>query len=337
MGARAFDDYKDTVHSVSFSLRGARSRASAAVATLALVVLPSGVACQPRQPGSANIAEAGPIPRPPGPLTLEQATDYVLRLVNHDRAGAGLSPVEWDETAAHAARAHVEDMAEHGYTAHWGTDGSVPEERYTRAGGVHMVLENAECFFDEQTRPLDPSPTFMPVDLEKMENAFMSETPPHDGHRQNILKPRHNKLGVGLAKPMGTAQPCLDQEFIDDYGTYDALPKTAHVGEVVHVSGEVHDPLRVGGVGIARIEPAKPRTAADLGKTSTYLVPPPYVLYLPPGFVTPKPVEVNGNHFRIDVPLSDARRPGRYEVTVWAMYPGDKDLAMVGIRVINVE
>jgi hypothetical protein len=123
-------------------------------------------------------AAAEPVPRPQGPLDLEAAREYVLALVNRDRAELRLPPVERDEVAEQAGQRHVEDMAKNGYTAHWGTDGSVPEQRYTEAGGEHFVQENAMCFFDEKERELDPHPLFEAVELEKIELAFMSSSSP---------------------------------------------------------------------------------------------------------------------------------------------------------------
>ena len=90
--------------------------------------------------------------RPAGPMNVDEARVYALGLVNHDRAGQGLTPVELDETATRAAQRHVEDMVRHGFTAHWGTDGSVPEQRYTEAGGSDFNMENAACFFDGASR-----------------------------------------------------------------------------------------------------------------------------------------------------------------------------------------
>jgi hypothetical protein len=261
----------------------------------------------------------------------------VLQLVNHDRAEEGLPAVEWNETAAHGGRVHAEDMSKHGYTAHWGTDGSVPEERYTAAGGTNFVQENAACFFDAEERPLDSAPEYTPSELEKVEAAFMAERPPNDGHKQNILKKWHNRFGVGLAKPVGIKELCMSQEFVDDYGHFDALPKRAHVGQVVKVSGEIEPPVKFGGVGVAYVEPAHSRSAAELNKTYTYTVPEPFVLYFPKGFKTPKPVEMNGNRFSIDVPLSDHGKKGRYEVSVFGSYPDDSALVMVSLRVIEVE
>lgn len=298
-----------------------------------MAVLP---ACRGKEPGTAYAAEAGPVQRPSGPMNADDAAKYVLALVNHDRAEEGLPAVEWDDTAAKAARNHVEDMARLGYTAHWGSDGSVPEQRYTEAGGVHLVTENAACFFDGEARELDAGAKYQAVDLEKIETAFMSETPPNDGHRKNILKKWHTRVGVGLATPRGVPQPCLVQEFVDEYGTYDDLPRTAHPGQTIRVAGEVKSPVKFGGVGISRIDLAKPLDVKHLLGTSTYPMPEPFVLYFPAGYKTPKPVKVDGNRFSIDVPLSDHGRPGRYGVSVWGNFPGDDALVMVSFRTVDV-
>ncbi len=282
------------------------------------------------------VADVRPVPRPSGPVALPEARAYVLALANHDRAKEGLAAVEWDEVAALAGQRHVEDMARNGFTAHWGTDGSVPEQRYTEAGGMHFVQENAACFFDGVARELDPNPTFDPMLLEQIETAFINEKPPNDGHRKNILKPWHNRLGVGLAKPVGIEQPCMAQEFVDEYGQYDELPREARLGETVKIAGAVTSPAQFGGVGLARIEPARPTPAQDLNETSTYRIPDPQALYFPKGFVTPKPVEFDGTRFGIELPLTAPGGAGRYEVSVWGKYPGSEDLVIVSLRTITV-
>jgi uncharacterized protein YkwD len=322
------------VTTASLLSRFARSARLVGFASFSAVLAVGG--CQKRGAADGHLAEAGPITRPRDPVSLEDAQRYVLALVNHDRAAAGLPEVEWDAAAAKAGQRHADDMVQHGYTAHWGTDGSVPEQRYTEAGGADLVHENVACFFDGQARELEPNPTFTAVELEQIETAFMAETPPNDGHKKNILKKWHTGLGVGLAIPKGIRQPCMSQEFVDHYGEYAALPAKAHVGQVVTVSGEVSAPPVFGAVGVARIDAAHPLTAAHLNTTSLYAMPEPFVLYLPPGFVTPKPVTMKGNHFSIDVPLSDHGRSGRYSVSVWGKFPGDDAFTMVSLRVIDV-
>jgi hypothetical protein len=270
-------------------------------------------------------------------MNLEQARRYVLALVNRDRAEHGLGPVVMDETANRAGQRHAEDMAQVGYTAHWGSDGSVPEQRYSQAGGTDFVQENAGCLADGKSRKLDAAPRFEAEELERVERAFMDEKPPHDGHRKNILKPRHTGFGVGVAKPSGVGIACLSQEFVDDYGDYGALPKSARAGDVVTISGDVKGPVTFGGVGVGRIDSAQPLTASYLNTTYTYAVPTPSELYFPKGFVTKKPVEVNGKHFRIELPLGKRGQAGRYEVSIWGKFPGaGQQLEMVSLRVIDV-
>jgi hypothetical protein len=162
-------------------------------------------------------------------MTIAQARRYMVELINRDRASMGLAPVTLDEGAAtRAGQGHAEDMAENGYLGHWGLDGSVPEERYTAAGGADMVLENASCFTDEQHRMLDAAPAIDPAQIEHTESMFFHEVAPNDGHRKNILKAWHKKVGIGIAQPRATPTeipvPCISQEFTDAYGTYHGLP-----------------------------------------------------------------------------------------------------------------
>ncbi len=294
-------------------------------------------------PRSGIEASSGPhdasgVPLPPkAAMNLEQARRYVLALVNRDRAEHGLAPVVMDDVASRAGQRHAEDMAHVGYTAHWGSDGSVPEQRYSEAGGTDFVQENAGCLADGKVRKLDPAPRFTAAELERVERAFMDEQPPHDGHRKNILKATHTGFGVGVAKPSGVGLACLSQEFVDDYGDYPALPKTARAGDTLSIVGDVKGPVTFGGVGIGRIDLEAPLTAAYLNSTYTYAVPSPTELYFPKGFVSKKPVEVNGKHFRIDLPLGKPGQAGRYEVSIWGKFPGSgQQLEMISLRVINV-
>jgi uncharacterized protein YkwD len=287
--------------------------------------------------GEAGVAAEAQVERPTGPLDRKQAEVYILRLVNRDRATQGLPPVAWDDTAARAGQRHVEDMVQNGFTAHWGTDGSIPELRYTEVGGVHMVQENAGCFADGKARELDPDPRFDPAAIEKVQSAFFDEVPPKDGHRRNILKSWHTHVGVGLAKAKGSDIVCQAQEFVDRYGTYDDLPKDAKVGKNVRVAGSLHEPAKFIGVGLARIELPKAMTVDALMATSTYPIPAPYATYFPKGFKTPKPVDVRGRDFSIELPLSDRGKKGLYQVSIWGEVPGTKDFVMLSLRTIRVQ
>jgi hypothetical protein len=276
-------------------------------------------------------------------LGLEAARVYVVELVNRDREEHGVPRVTLDEISTRAAQRHAEDMAKHGFTAHWGTDGSVPEQRYSEAGGHHMVQENAFCLIDGMLRPLETDPVFLPEDLEMLERAFLRQVPPNDSHRRNVLKLTHNGLGVGLARPVGVAQPCMAQLFIDAYGIYEPLPKQALVGQRVAVVGELAEPVEFVGVGVARLESARPVAAAQLAgldtpEERTYRIPDPHQTFFAAGRGGDRPaaVKLEGRRFSAEIPLDDHGLPGRYEVSVWGRHPGSEDPVIVSLRTIDV-
>lgn len=330
-----------------FHTSGASGPPAAGSATAAPV---AGDAPQPSQPATSPAApsapSAAPVPktvaRPTKRLTVAEARRYMLDLVNRDRATQGLGPVELDEGAPTiAGQAHAEDMAKLGYLGHWGSDGSVPEQRHSEAGGADMVLENALCFTDMAKRTLDGKPTIDPAQVERAESLFFDEVPPNDGHRKNILKPGHTKVGIGVAQPIATPTeipvPCFAQEFTDGYGTYAPLPKHAKVGTVVKVEGVMNAGARPTGVGVARVIEPAPIKPAELNKRRSYPVPKPFQMYWGPGFVTPFPVKIDGQKLSIDVPLSDKAQPGLYEVSVWAKLGGSDEHTMVSLRTIVVD
>jgi len=288
-------------------------------------------------PPSSKAQTTRAVPRPSGPAASDESTRYVLTLINRDRAAAGLEPVELDPIATIGAQRHARDMATHGFTAHWGSDGSVPEQRYSEAGGTDFVQENVACLFDGVPRELDPAPRFDPARLEQLQKMFMDEVPPNDGHRRNILKPGHQRVGIGLAQPAAVNQPCLSQEFVDDWGDYSELPREAKRSQSLHIAGEIRKPLGFGGVGVGRIDPAAPKSAQELNATSIYRIPQPETLYFPPGFKTPKAVTVNGQAFSIDVSLGQKPRAGRYEISIWGKEAGKTELFMVSLRTIVVK
>jgi uncharacterized protein YkwD len=274
--------------------------------------------------------------RPEGPMDLVTAQRYLLGLVNRDRAEHDLGPVVWDEAAARAGQRHAEDMAAKGFTAHIGSDGSVPELRYTEAGGGGMVMENVGCVADAEPRRPARDPRFSADSIERVQKAFMDEVPPHDGHKKNILMPWHTSLGVGLAQPEGFDIACMAQEFVDHWGEYDELPDSAKVGKTVSVEGKVTAPAKFGGVGVARVDMPGPRTPKELLQTGGYKIPKPHVMYFPAGYKTPIPVQVDGESFRIAVPLDDDGKPGLYQISIWATVPNRKELTMVSLRTLPV-
>lgn len=275
--------------------------------------------------------------RTSGPLSRREAEEYGLALINRDRKAHGLPEVRWDPVAARAAERHVRDMAQKGFTAHWGSDGSTPEHRYTEAGGEDITTENAGCYGDGKTRDITMDGPFDAEAIERFQAAFMNETPPADGHRKNILDKHHTSVGLAFSTSKGSGVVCVAQEFIDDYGTYGALPRKVARGTSVKVTGEVRAPAGFGGVALAVGPMPRPTAVPDLLQTGSYSMHESYVQFYPKGFKTPKPVDVAGNKFSIEVPLGE-KGPGLYEVHVYAKLPGEGDLLKpISLRTVVVE
>lgn len=285
-------------------------------------------------PGKGAATKVKPEPKQEKLLDHAAAQRFVLDLINRDRAKAGLKPVAMDDAASKAGLRHARDMAAKGFTGHIGTDGSVPEQRYTESGGEHFVQENAACLFDGKERKLDEKARFDPVKLAQLHQMFMDEVPPNDGHRQNILKALHNRVGIGLAQPEGVNQPCLTQEFVDRYAELEALPREAKPKAKLKIAGKVSEPLIFGGVGIGQKPLPQPKRVEEVSGARVYAIPAPDQLYFGPGFKSPKPVTVDGNRFSIELDLGAKR--GQYSVSIWAREKNSNKLFMVSLRTIAV-
>ncbi|HET9956774.1 MAG TPA: CAP domain-containing protein [Polyangiaceae bacterium] len=292
---------------------------------------PTGSAARPTKAPKTPVGTGAP-----RRLSYEEAQLFVLSLINRDRAKAKLRPVQMDDAASRAGQRHARDLATHGFTGHVGSDGSVPEQRYTESGGQHFVQENAACISDTTLRQLAPNALYDSSKLAALHQMFMSEMPPNDGHRRNILNPSHNYVGIGLALPADLPQPCLTQEFVDQYGHYEALPSAAKRSAKFRVAGTVSEPLLFGGVGLGKTPLPVPPPKRHLNG-NLYRIPAPDKMFFPAGFKTPKPVSVDGPRFDINLDLGKNAGPGLYAISIWAKQPGTTRLFMISMRTIRVE
>lgn len=292
---------------------------------------------------TATASSSAPPPSAPsGLLTVPEARKYMVQLINRDRASQGLPPVVLDEgPATTAGQAHADDMARLGYLGHWGSDGSVPEQRLTEAGGADVDFENAYCVTDEKRRSLEPNPRIPAAEIERAESMFFNEQPPMDGHRKTILGKWRKRVGIGIALPRPSDNeiivPCISQEFVDTYGTYEPIPKSIKLGATLHVAGTLSQDVKIGAVALARIDEPKPLPASELNKRRNYPQPQPYEMFWPHGYQTRIELKTSGQSFSIDVPVSDHGQRGLYEVSVWAQHPGEKSFGAVSLRTIRVD
>jgi uncharacterized protein YkwD len=104
----------------------------------------------------------------------------VFRLVNEERAAAGLPAYAWDPYLALAAQRHAEDMAAQDYFDHTSLDGRSFSDRTREAG------------YDGSPRGENIARGY------RTPEAVMEGWMSSPGHRANILSAGSNEIGVGL-------------------------------------------------------------------------------------------------------------------------------------------
>lgn len=169
-----------------------------------------------------------------------------LQEINRDRRQYGLKPIMLDLFASRMANMHCMDMITHNYGGHWDSLGRKPYQQYGLSGGTDHVIENIYILQFFET--VGGRETMQPAEedklmeyLKKAENGFMSEQPPHDGHRQQILSPIHTHVGIGYA--MGQSGFRYTQEFLDRYVSMDPIKKYVMQGDEIELSGTVLNPI----------------------------------------------------------------------------------------------
>jgi hypothetical protein len=212
-------------------------------------------------------------------LSLDEARQYMLQLINRDRAKENLSPVALDETASRAAQKHAEEMAQNVYLGHLDLSGKKPDQRYAEAGGVDSVGENTYVWtwWSTPAAPTElplqkPEQTFAKSDLEAIEASYIGEQPPLDGHRRQILDPHHNFVGIGLGRATNGKAICLanTQEFVDRYLQVEPIPQTAQPKEKIKISGQATADKPIYAIAVGREELPVPKTREEIQQFNSY-------------------------------------------------------------------
>jgi uncharacterized protein YkwD len=114
--------------------------------------------------------------------------DWVVRLVNEERARAGLRPMVQDVSLRSAARQHSSEMMALRYFSHTSPHSALaqPIDRIYRSG-----LSDCEVGENIAVHGLDGTPR-------EMAGKFMDLWMNSPGHRANILSDSFNRIGVGI-------------------------------------------------------------------------------------------------------------------------------------------
>jgi uncharacterized protein YkwD len=143
----------------------------------------------------ATFAGSAPRSAGPGPAAPADIQQFALWQINQARASRGFAPLRLDAAVSAVASGHAWDMMNNGYFSHTGLNGSTIAGRL-RAGGVSFAWSGENiCYY---------SGLGLRGTLEWCHGTFMSEPwPGVANHIGNILSPKYNRLGVGIATSGG--------------------------------------------------------------------------------------------------------------------------------------
>lgn len=256
-----------------------------------------------------------PTRTPTPPPNLESYARYMLELINRDRKAAGLSPVQWDETAARAAQAHAQEMAHYVYLSHWNLDGYGPEHRYYFAGGRDVVRENVYSYYQRSTTGAGiPVQDWQEI-VEQAQESLMQSA----GHRDNILQPSHTHVGIGIGYNATLGEVRIVQEFVDRYVAVEPVAESVRAGDAVEIVGRMLPGASSPLINLAYEPLPTPMTVADLNNTSTYSSRAEVFQALKP--------QVQGSTFRATIRFSELDKPGLYHIRVWVERLGQPVMA----------
>ena len=134
----------------------------------------------------------------------------VHHLVNERRAHAHLKPLAFDERLAKIARAHSQDMVRRNFFNHVNPDRLDPTARGKRAGYI-CRKEYAGHFTQGLGENLLEEPLYRRIRIgggariydwhssEELATLSVKGWMNSSGHRRNILEPKYDKTGVGIA------------------------------------------------------------------------------------------------------------------------------------------
>jgi len=129
-------------------------------------------------------------------LETEKIEQELYDLINRERAKQGISLLQISKSLTPIARSHSQDMAVQSELTHNSRDGKAYSQR----------LQEAGLFFKGTGENIAFSQSFLP---EAIHNSFMRSK----GHRENILDPRFNTIGIGVFYDKGQGY-YITQDFL---------------------------------------------------------------------------------------------------------------------------
>ena len=185
-------------------------------------------------PATDAAAETAPIGN--GPPDFRPEADrlaelrlHMLELINRERSLRGLEPVVMAYNEG--AQLHAEDLVGNRYMSHWNLRGETPSMRHTWAGGHDYSAENLSF-----RMVLDaPAGFCAPPASEQALDGMMAGLMDSPGHRDNILRPHHREVNIGIANSCHAM--AMAQVFEGEYVRFSLPPEL--VGGRLVMAGQV--------------------------------------------------------------------------------------------------
>ena len=142
----------------------------------------------------------------------------IVHYVNKERRRRGLRPLSGHQALIRAAQGHSQWMANRSRFSHTGTGGSSPSDRASKAGYASGVGENIWQVQSHYGRGGTWKSRFQWDSDWKLGKAAVISWMNSPGHRQNILTPGWQHIGVGVVKNK-RGKIYLTQNFGGNFGS----------------------------------------------------------------------------------------------------------------------
>jgi uncharacterized protein YkwD len=196
----------------------------------------------------------------------ERIRTALFEAINRDRLAAGLPPVTLDDRLMALGDSHCEEMVRGRFASHWSLDGLKPYHRYSLAGGSGHHEQNVAWRRDSRGYA-DANRAL--ADCLASHGEMMAERPPNDGHRQTILSPKVDRVGIGLA--VEGEYLAFTQEFASDAVRFlEPVSRRVEPKGRVRVVVEVPAGQELSMVVLRRERPPRPLTGTQLMARGSY-------------------------------------------------------------------
>ena len=125
----------------------------------------------------------------------EPAKAAAVKLINEARVAAKLGELELHGVASSIADLHCQEMAEKGFTSHWGVNGFKPYQRYAANGLRHHVVES---IWGQDGDFAVNSDTAMKLVAEAYAALHGAEGGGGGAEGAKLLDAKHTHVGVGV-------------------------------------------------------------------------------------------------------------------------------------------